>query len=93
MIHFPEKTPEQISICFPAHLHMNLLPVVQGQGMGALLLDKWMRCAKQYGIAAVHVGAIAKNTRAIHFWQKYGFSELVAPASRTVWMGRFVPCP
>ncbi len=93
MIHFPEKTPEQISIGFPAHLHMNLLPVIQGQGMGALLLDKWMRCAKRYRVAAVHVGANAKNTRAIRFWQKYGFSELAAPASRIVWMGRVLPAP
>ncbi|SDR49247.1 GNAT family N-acetyltransferase [Pseudovibrio sp. Tun.PSC04-5.I4] len=92
MIHVPEKTPEQISICFPAHLHMNLLPVIQGQGMGALLLDTWMRCAKRHGVAAVHVGANAKNAKAIRFWQKHGFSEIDALASRTAWMGRFVSC-
>ncbi|KZK76120.1 Acetyltransferase (GNAT) family protein [Pseudovibrio sp. Ad46] len=90
MIHLPERTPEQISTCFPAHLHMNLLPVIQGQGMGALLLKEWMRDAKRHGVTAVHVGANAKNARAIRFWQKYGFSELDAPASRTVWMGRVV---
>ncbi|WP_063296685.1 MULTISPECIES: GNAT family N-acetyltransferase [unclassified Pseudovibrio] len=90
MIHFPEKTPEQISIGFPAHLHMNLLPVIQGQGMGAQLLDKWMQEATQYGVAAVHVGANEKNTRAIRFWQKQGFSGLGAPASRTAWMGCFM---
>ncbi|KZK84951.1 Acetyltransferase (GNAT) family protein [Pseudovibrio sp. Ad13] len=91
MIHFPEKTPEQISIGFPAHLHMNLLPVIQGQGMGAQLLDKWLREAKRYGVVAIHVGANTKNARAIRFWQKQGFSKLDASASRTAWMGRFMP--
>ncbi|KZK79936.1 Acetyltransferase (GNAT) family protein [Pseudovibrio sp. Ad13] len=90
MIHFPEKTPEQISIRFPSHLHMNLLPVAQGQGIGTLLLNKWMQCAKRYQVAAIHVGANAKNARAIRFWQKHGFSELDAVASRTIWMGRVV---
>jgi hypothetical protein len=54
------------------------------------LLDKWMQEAKQYRVAAIHVGANAKNARAMRFLQKQGFGKLNSPASRTAWMDH--PC-
>lgn len=92
MIHHPESTPRHITDQFPAHLHMNLLPEAQGGGVGALLLNNWIQKAIQLGATAAHIGADAKNERAIQFWNKQGFELLEentdTPNSRTVWMGR-----
>lgn len=90
MIHMPEKTPLPITTKYPAHLHMNLLPVVQGQRLGGRLLENWVIRAKKLGISAVHIGSNANNARAIHFWGKQGFKDIPFTTSRTRWMGRTV---
>lgn len=90
MIHVPEETPETVTSQFPAHLHMNLLPIIQGKGIGGLLLEKWMQRAMQLDVTAMHVGANAGNERAVMFWRKRGFKELPSPKSRTIWMGRLL---
>lgn len=88
MIHVPEIIPKQITDSFPAHIHMNLLPSAQGQGIGGKILERWTRQAIQLGISAVHIGANANNNRAIGFWNSQGFDKLVIPNQRTVWMAR-----
>ncbi|WP_114286295.1 GNAT family N-acetyltransferase [Candidatus Halocynthiibacter alkanivorans] len=92
MIHEPEIAPEHVCKSFPAHLHMNLLPEIQGQDIGHRLLQYWMERAIGLGISAVHVGANVQNQKAVRFWQRQGFRNLVenagAPGSRTVWLGR-----
>jgi len=93
MIHVPEIVPAQITKVYPAHVHLNLLPVVQGQQLGGQLLKRWTRKAVQSGATAVHIGANAKNERALHFWRNQGFKDIVLPNSRTVWMGRRLSDP
>lgn len=88
MIHWPETPPSLIVANYPAHLHMNLLPEVQGQGVGRRLHETWMNSVIQFGVNAVHIGANAKNARAIRFWRHHGFKRIPARASRTTWMGR-----
>ena len=91
-IHHPERTPVELARAYPAHLHMNLLPRIQGQGTGPRLLDRWLTEARDLGATAVHVGANARNLRAIGFWKKHGFKalndRLDLPPGRTVWLGR-----
>lgn len=91
MIHVPEITPKQITRTFPAHIHMNLLPIVQGQGFGVKMFQKWSHDAAHSGITRIHIGANAKNTRALHFWRNQGFTDIDIPNTRTVWMGRQLP--
>ncbi|WP_298976517.1 GNAT family N-acetyltransferase [uncultured Roseobacter sp.] len=88
MIHMPETAPAEVAARFPAHIHLNLLPVLQGQGIGRRLLQHWVEVATQLGVTAVHIGANAKNPRALRFWRSQGFDEIPCPLSRTVWMGR-----
>lgn len=90
MIHHPRRTPDAITAAFPAHLHMNLLPRRQGQGVGRSLLELWFAKARERGVTGVHVGTNANNHGALRFWRKCGFECLPSPASNggTVWLGR-----
>ena len=92
MIHHPRRTPDDIAEAFPAHLHMNLLPRLQGRGVGPALLELWFARARQFGVTGVHVGTNAKNHGAVRFWQKCGFERLSSPVSEgsPVWLGRYL---
>jgi GNAT superfamily N-acetyltransferase len=90
MIHAPEKTPRSVSDVYPAHLHLNLLPRLQGRGIGAQLLRNWLVLAQGRGAEAVHVSINRENMRGLAFWARHGFSALAVEdgSTRTVWMGR-----
>lgn len=91
MIHYPVPTPWQISKCYPAHMHLNLAPRIQGRGVGSRLFYEWVAGAAGNGVTAIHIGANRANHRAIKFWSQQGFMPLLEPAGnsgRTVWMGR-----
>ncbi len=92
MIHHPEPTPAEVASAHPAHLHMNLLPRIQRQGMGPRLLNLWLDKARELGAPAVHLGADPENAGAVRFWKKQGFKTLdgalYPPPSRTTWLGR-----
>lgn len=91
MIHHPAPVPAAVVQSYPAHLHMNLLPRLQGRGTGSRLFAAWLAVAAARGVGPMHVGANRQNTRAFSFWQRVGFVELDIPearAGRTTWMGR-----
>jgi GNAT superfamily N-acetyltransferase len=91
MIHHPSPTPPAVSACYPAHMHVNLVPRVQGRGVGSRLAEAWMARAADRGVRAIHIGANRANHRAIGFWSRQGFESLPKPVGspeRTVWMGR-----
>ncbi|NQW12312.1 MAG: GNAT family N-acetyltransferase [Alphaproteobacteria bacterium] len=92
MIHHPRTAPDHVVESHPAHLHMNLLPRMQGRGIGTRLLNLWMSNAYRRGAQAVHIGVNASNERAMRFWEARGFSVLSqtsdAESSGTVWCGR-----
>lgn len=85
MIHHPSRTPRAVAAAFPAHVHMNLLPRLQRQGVGPALLERWLAGAPAVGI---HVGVNGQNAGAVRFWQQQGFDRLDASTDRTIWMGR-----
>lgn len=91
-IHNPTPTPDWVVAAHPAHLHVNLLPRLQGLGVGARLVDRWAAAAAARGVRALHAGVNAENARALGFWRRQGFAE-IDPArreGRTVWLGRAV---
>jgi ribosomal protein S18 acetylase RimI-like enzyme len=87
MIHHPSRAPAVVVQKYPAHLHMNLLPRLQGHGIGSRLFEDWLAIAVARGATAIHVAVNHANARAILFWRKLGFAELVFEG-RTIWMGR-----
>ncbi|WP_173922507.1 GNAT family N-acetyltransferase [Agromyces sp. Marseille-P2726] len=65
---------------YPAHLHIDLLPELQGRGFGRRLIDTLRAELARRGVPAVHLGMDAANTGARAFYERLGFHEL--PSSR-----------
>jgi hypothetical protein len=59
MIHHPSRTPSMVSAAFPAHVHLNLLPRLQRQGVGPTLLKHWLAAVRS---DAIHVGATGRTS-------------------------------
>ena len=76
--------PERMRIAelddYPAHLHIDLLPELQGQGFGRELIETLRAALAARGVPAVHLGMDAANTGARAFYDRLGFHEL--PSSR-----------
>lgn len=76
IIHHPRRTPAAIVERYPSHLHINLLPRLQGRGLGAKLIDRWLARMREAGSRGAHLGVSPANDRALRFYRAYGFEEL-----------------
>jgi ribosomal protein S18 acetylase RimI-like enzyme len=79
LLHHPMHLPDRIVGRFPAHLHINLLPRLRGRGIGQALLDRWRDAVADLGATGAHLTVGDRNTRAVRFYQAYGFHELERP--------------
>tara|TARA_B100001123_G_scaffold81273_1_gene92559 strand:+ start:5745 stop:6347 length:603 start_codon:yes stop_codon:yes gene_type:complete len=61
---------------FPAHLHIDLLPIAQGKGQGKLMMDHYISHLVNNDIKGVHLELSIANKRAFNFYKRYGMSEL-----------------
>ncbi|MFS0866666.1 N-acetyltransferase family protein [Microbacterium sp. 179-B 1A2 NHS] len=61
---------------FPAHLHIDLLPHLQGQGWGRRLIETFVAALRERGVVGVHLVASADNTGALAFYTRLGFAPL-----------------
>ncbi|HET6673106.1 MAG TPA: GNAT family N-acetyltransferase [Agromyces sp.] len=72
--------PERMLIAevdaYPAHLHIDLLPELQGRGFGRRLIDTLRTALAERGVPAVHLGMDAANIGARAFYDRLGFHEL-----------------
>jgi ribosomal protein S18 acetylase RimI-like enzyme len=76
---------------YPSHLHIDLLPRVQGRGYGRRMLEQLMDKLQARGSPGAHLGLSERNTRAFGFYQRLGFLELVRIGSgdaRVIYMGK-----
>ncbi len=72
LIHHPQRLPRRIVERYPAHLHINLLPRAQGDGLGRRTIDAWRERVGQ----PAHLAVGTRNARAVRFYRAYGFAEL-----------------
>lgn len=79
-VHRPPVAPAEVVADFPAHLHIDLLPRLQGRGVGGRLLRRLLDELRARGVPGVHLGVDARNTRAIGFYRHLGFTELARSA-------------
>lgn len=61
---------------YPAHLHIDLLPVAQGKGMGRKLMDVFMDRLRSLSVPALHLGVGKSNVGAIKFYERMGFHRI-----------------
>lgn len=72
LIHEGHKVnPDFIS--YPAHLHIDILPEGQGQGMGRKLIETFIKRLRELKVAGLHLQVGKKNTGAIKFYSNVGF--------------------
>jgi ribosomal protein S18 acetylase RimI-like enzyme len=78
-IHHPRPPPARITDPYPSHLHINLLPRLQGRGLGQMMIDAWMARIAAAGSRGVHLGVNPANYRAVRFYRAYGLEEFQFP--------------
>jgi ribosomal protein S18 acetylase RimI-like enzyme len=60
---------------WPAHLHIDLLPVARGSGLGAALMERWLNKLKEANSPGCHLLTLVENKRALSFFEKMGFRK------------------
>jgi ribosomal protein S18 acetylase RimI-like enzyme len=63
---------------YPAHMHIDLLPVAQGQGWGRQLVQAFCDRLRALDVPAFHLGVGMGNPRAIAFYERVGFHRIKA---------------
>lgn len=61
---------------YPGHMHIDILPEYQRQGVGHMLVDALRAHLKEENVKGIHLGCGAKNEMGVSFYKKYGFAEL-----------------
>jgi ribosomal protein S18 acetylase RimI-like enzyme len=75
-IHHPRTTPDELASEFPSHLHINLIPRLQGQGTGQQLIATVISALRDQGSHGLHLRVRTGNRRAVGFYRHVGFAEL-----------------
>ena len=78
-LHHPARTDAGLLAAHPAHLHVDLLPRLQGQGWGRRVVEAVLEGLAGAGATGVHLGVDEANTGAQAFYERLGFSELPGP--------------
>lgn len=68
---------EEDLIDYPAHLHIDLLPIAQGQGLGHTLMRTFLARLREFEVPAVHLWVSKKNPRAVRFYERAGFQRVI----------------
>ncbi|MFT3797100.1 GNAT family N-acetyltransferase [Microbacterium sp.] len=71
---------EPFGDAYPAHLHIDLLPELQGKGWGRRLIATLVAELRERGVAGLHLVASAENTGALAFYTRLGFTPLPSHA-------------
>jgi ribosomal protein S18 acetylase RimI-like enzyme len=76
LLHNPATASPDVVERYPAHLHIDLLPRLQGQGRGGQLMRTLLDSLAAVGVPGVHLGVSTANPRAIGFYRHMGFTEV-----------------
>lgn len=76
LVHHRHTASDDVLASHPSHLHIDLLPPLQGAGWGRRLMDRLFAQLRAGGSTGVHLGVSERNQRAIGFYEHLGFTEL-----------------
>jgi len=85
--HWPERMLIAELDDYPAHLHIDLLPRLQGAGWGRQLIDTLASSLKERGVPGLHLSMDAANTNARAFYDRVGFTELPSSSADAPLLG------
>jgi ribosomal protein S18 acetylase RimI-like enzyme len=77
-IHHPWGAGNELASSFPSHLHIDLLPRLQGRGIGRQLMGTLIAALRDQGSRGLHLLVGLGNPRAAGFYRHIGFTELTA---------------
>jgi ribosomal protein S18 acetylase RimI-like enzyme len=77
-IHVPLTVPDELAEDYPSHLHINLVPRLQSQGLGRQLMNTLLRSLREQGSVGLHFFVQPANQRALGFYQHLGFTVISA---------------
>ncbi len=77
LLHEPATMPVSLVEHYPAHLHIDLLPRVHGQGFGRILMELILGRLRERGVRGVHFGVSPQNPNAVSFYRHLGFEVLL----------------
>jgi ribosomal protein S18 acetylase RimI-like enzyme len=80
-IHVPLTVPDELAEDYPSHLHINLAPRLQSQGLGRQLMNTLMRALREQGSTGVHFFVWPANQRAVGFYRHLGFTVISAESA------------
>jgi ribosomal protein S18 acetylase RimI-like enzyme len=75
-IHRPWLVSADLVEGYPSHLHIDLLPRMQGQGAGRRLIETLAAALRGQGSPGLHLFVSDRNKRAQGFYHHVGFTEL-----------------
>ncbi len=87
-LHAPPRTDPAVLTGFPAHLHVDLLPRLQGRGWGRRLVEAVLAELAAAGVPDLHLGVGATNLGAQAFYDRLGFVRLATDAAGGIVLGR-----
>jgi ribosomal protein S18 acetylase RimI-like enzyme len=61
---------------YPAHLHINLLPLYQRRGLGGRLMQVFEDKMREKNVPGIHLVTSTENKKALPFYIKNGFSVI-----------------
>jgi ribosomal protein S18 acetylase RimI-like enzyme len=77
-IHVPLTVPAELADNYPSHLHINLVPRLQSQGLGRQLMNTLMGALREQGSVGLHFFVWPANQRAVGFYRHLGFTMIPA---------------
>ncbi len=86
LIHDPPRASDDVVALYPAHLHLDLLPSLQGRGVGRVMMSQLLDELVDRGAVGVHLGADPRNSNAVGFYSHLGFVTL-SEGAEVVMMG------
>ena len=75
LLHHPPRRDPALVARYPSHLHIDLLPRLQGQGWGQRLLATLETALREAGSPGLHFGVGETNSRALGFYRRLGYDE------------------
>lgn len=79
--HNPDYTMPEPYAAYPSHLHIDLLDRAQGRGYGRRMMEMVMDKLRERGSPGAHLGVSMVNSRALGFYQRLGFQDLLRVGS------------